>query len=142
MQGKDRWFKLISFVNGFGKERGDAEIVNAFYLASRLTRRQVSFKFLCQGCIGVSCGEIALMLDYLKANMNLFNVDEPDEKLYYAGQLLSKIQKTELGLMASYMQTKRSHLYLEEAAIARAKLQTLKAVVLQQIPIETAILLF
>jgi hypothetical protein len=40
------------------------------------------------------------------------------------------------------MQTKKSHLHLEEAAIARAKLQTLKTVVLQQIPIETAILLF
>jgi len=142
MQGKDRWFKLISFVNGFGREREDDEVINAIYLASRLTRRQVPFKFLCQGCTGVSCGEIALMLDYLKANANLFNIDEPDEKLYYAGQLLSKIQKTELGLIASYMQTKKSHLHPEEAAIARTKLQTLKAVVLQQTPIETAILLF
>lgn len=139
--------KIVSFIKGYGRwgdKRADAQtVMNGVYVASRLMRFRLPFKFETHGVTGVECLEIRrLFIDRLTCLHTSLDYAKPaDLRLVYAGRLLSEVEPEKLGLIAQYIYSKRNHIFKDEADFALRTLKQLRRIVKLQIPLETAVLL-
>ena len=139
--------KIASFVEGYGL-RGDKEaspeqtIMNGIYIASRLMRFKLPFKFETRGVIGVECWEIRrLLIDHITRTSSLANAKPSNLRILYVGRLILDVEPEKLGWIAQYLYSKRKHLYKHEADFALRTLKRLRQILDLQISLETAVLL-
>jgi len=115
---------LSSFIKGF-RRTDAADIINAFFIAERLSKTSSPFTFENRDNNGVDCSEIRRLL--------FFNSNELDrlgkklKKFYDWGEKVSKLNSNELKWVAQYIKNKDIHLFPEEAQIAEKLLKELSS---------------
>ena len=139
-----KYSQLASFLNGF--ERGgvftrEEEMVAicGFFIASRIMRCRVNFKFEGRSVAGVDCSEIRAMLVF---NGGLVKTAKTtDARLLYGGLLVSKLTEEEIRVTSQYLLCGKHHLFPHEAKRARGKIRLLKQAVTLNIPLEVSFLI-
>lgn len=115
---------LSSFVKGF-KRNDAADVINAFFIAEKLSNSKSPFTFENRDNNGVDCPEIRRLLIF-----NFRGLEKQEMKLkkfYDLGKKVSRLNSNELKWVAQFMKNKDIHLFPEEAQSAKKLLRELSA---------------
>jgi len=116
---------LSSFLKGF-KRKNAADIINAFFIAERLSNTSSPFTFENRDNNGVDCSEIRRLLFFNSKELDKQQKEE--RKFHDLGKKVSKFNSNELKWVAQYIRNKDAHLFPEEAKNAQNLLKELRSV--------------